>query len=129
MTIAQIRIGLLFILCSALVGCGSPLFKLPLPEEQKLFVLGMDQYEHTGETRILETLPRQYPDGEWTRRAEDVLRLVEEQRQQAAAIARDKEKLNACRQEKAYLASDNKMLEATLEQLKQLLINMEMRAE
>ena len=129
MMTAEIRTGAMILLIFALAGCGAPMFNLPTPAERKLFAQGLDQYGQTGDIRILETLPQEYPEGEWSRRAEIVMQLIEEQRRQTAALAREQKSLADCQKEKAYLASDNQMLESTLEQLKQLLIDMEMRAE
>ncbi|HKL26786.1 MAG TPA: hypothetical protein VJ910_11215 [Desulfuromonadales bacterium] len=129
MMTAAIRTGSIVFLLFVLAGCGAPIFNLPIPAEKQLFAQGLDQYGQTGDTRILENLPQEYPGGEWSRRAEIVMQLIDEQRRQKAALAREQKSLADCQKENAYLASDNQMLESTLEQLKQLLIDMEMRAE
>ena len=129
MKTAGILIGLLLILLSGLLGCSPSLLNLPSLDEQRTFARGLDQYAQTGETRILETLSQQDPKSDWPRRAETVLQLVTEQRRQAAALAKEQQELTECLQENAYLAGDNQMLEATLEKLKQLLIDMESRSQ
>lgn len=129
MKTAGILIGLLLILLSGLMGCSPSLLNLSSLEEQGTFARGLDQYAQTGETRILETLSQQDPESDWTRRAGTVLQLVTGQRQQAAALAEERQELADCRKENNYLAEDNQMLEATLEKLKQLLIDMESRTQ
>jgi uncharacterized protein YceK len=129
-----------------LTGCSS-LSKLTLPDtgETKLFAEGLDRYIATSDPTTLEQLPLLYPQGKWRGRAETILDMAETQLQ-LKALLDDKEQVIAekelaleqcqtnqefaiCQAEKNALAQDNKMLEATLNQLKEVLIDTELKAK
>ncbi len=99
----------------------------PASEEAKLFAQGFDQYLETGHLTTLKLLPKQYPQGEWRTRAEGVIDIVKQQQQQQTQIKQINQGLKQCKAEKDLLVEDNKVLQVTLEQLKQAIIDTELR--
>ena len=129
MTITIIRKFSLLLVCLVLTGCSLPMLSLSTTEETELFALGLDQYIESGDLTTLKLLPQQYPQGEWRQRAEAIIDTSEQQRMlQDQQEKRDKE-LVECQREKEVFVQDNQILEVTLERLKQVLIDMELRAE
>ena len=150
MTTVMIRWLSPLLVCLVLAGCNMPMPDPSTTEEAEFFAQGMDQYIKSGELATLKVLPQLYPQGEWRARAEIVINIAEtisdaaEQQQllqdQQAKLQAQQEKLQAqqekinkelaqCRQGKEFLFQDNKILEVTLERLKQVLIDMELRAK
>lgn len=136
MTNAMIRWSCLMTLCLVLTGCSLAVLNPSVAEETELFARGLDQYTASGDLTTLKEVPQRYPAGEWRSRAETVIALAEQQR--AAQARRDKaekelaqcqQELSRGTQEKDDLARDNQMLEVTLERLKQVLIDMELKAK
>ena len=143
MTTVMIRWFSPLLVCLVLAGCILPTPEPSTTEEAEFFAQGMDQYIKSGDLATLKVLPQLYPQGEWRARAETVINTAEtisdaaEQQQllqdQQAKLQAQQEKnskeLAQCRQGKEFLFQDNKILEVTLERLKQVLIDMELRAE
>lgn len=102
---------------------------IDMAEETELFTKGMNQYIQSRDLKTLKQLPKKYPQGEWRDEAEGIIEIAEQQRQQQSSLAKKSEELAHTLQEKEVLFEDNKILEVTLERLKQVLIDMELRAE
>jgi hypothetical protein len=138
------------LVCLVLAGCILPTPEPSTTEEAEFFAQGMDQYIKSGDLATLKVLPQLYPQGEWRVRAEIVINTAETisdaaeqqqllqaqqaklQAQQAKLQAqqeKNKKELAQCRQEKEFIFQDSKILEVTLERLKQVLIDMELRAK
>jgi hypothetical protein len=100
----------------------------PAAEEAELFAQGLDQYLATGQLTTLNLLSKQYPQGEWRTRAEGIVDMAKQKLQQHTQTQHDNQGLTQCLAEKDLLAQDNKILEVTLERLKQVLIDSELRA-
>ncbi len=150
MTIAMVRWFSPFLVCLVLASCNMPMPGPSTTEEAEFFAQGMDQYIKSGELATLKVLPQLYPHGEWRVRAEAIInasemiddaeeqqRLLQNQQKklqnQQKKLQNQQEKfskeLTQCRQGKEFLFQDNKILEVTLERLKQVLIDMELRAK
>ena len=143
MTTVMIRWFSPLLVCLVLAGCILPTPEPSTTEEAEFFAQGMDQYIKSGDLATLKVLPQLYPQGEWRARAETVINTAEtisdaaEQQQllqdQQAKLQAQQEKnskeLAQCRKGKEFLFQDNKILEVTLERLKQVLIDMELREE
>ncbi|NOR49968.1 MAG: hypothetical protein GQ530_02900 [Desulfuromonadales bacterium] len=143
MTTVMIRWFSPLLVCLVLAGCILPTLKPSTTEEAEFFAQGMDQYIKSGDLATLKVLPQLYPQGEWRVRAEIVINTAETisdaaeqqqllQDQQAKLHAqqeKNKKELAQCRQEKEFIFQDSKILEVTLERLKQVLIDMELRAK
>jgi flagellar motor protein MotB len=150
MTIAMVRWFSPLLVCLVLAGCNMPMPDPSTTEEAEFFAQGMDQYIKSGELATLKVLPQLYPHGEWRARAETIINASEmindaeeQQRQlqnqqkklqnQQKKLQDQQEKVNKelaqCRQGKEFLFQDRKILEVTLERLKQVLIDMELRAK
>jgi hypothetical protein len=126
------------LLCVLLSGCSRPpALERASTGEAELFANGLDHYIESGDLQTLKRLPQEYPYGEWRPRAESLIALVEQQKELQAqweekekmrqAPAEDKA-LAQCQHEMDLLTQKNQMLEETLERLKQLLIDMELRS-
>ena len=98
-------------------------------EETELFAHGLDQYIEFRDLTTLKLLPQQYPQGEWRSRAEGIIDITEQQQQQQSRLEERDKELAYSEREKKVLFQDNKILEVTLERLKQVLIDMELRVE
>jgi len=135
-----------FLLCLLMSGCSLPILNLPATQETELFAQGLDRYLATGDQRTLKRLPQEYPHGKWRSKAEGVLRMIAQQRQQQAEQQQQQEQreqaeqlqeqreqveqqLALCQREKNALVQDNQLLEETLKQLKEALIDSEKRTE
>jgi cell division septum initiation protein DivIVA len=101
--------------------------KAPVTGEAELFAQGLDQYLATGELTTLNLLSKQYPQGEWRARADGLIEMAKQQQQQHAQDQKNNQGLSQCQAEKHLLVEDNKILEATLERLKQVLIDTELK--
>jgi small-conductance mechanosensitive channel len=141
-----------------IAGCSLPAINLPVTGEAKLFAEGLDYYITTNDTTTLEQLPLLYPEGNWRNRAESILDMAEALHQHKSLELQQKtllemkdqeiknclayksitgnqdeiktsEELGRCVEEKNALMQDNKMLEATLNQLKEVLIDTELKAK
>ncbi len=129
MTLAITRWSLWLLVCLALIGCSSlPMYKKPATQEAELFAHGLDQYLATGDLTTLNLLSKQYPQGEWRTRAEGIMAMAKQHLQQHTQTQHDNQGLTQCLAEKELLAQDNKILEVTLERLKRVLIESELRA-
>jgi len=118
--LSPLLIGLL------LTGCSLPLLEESSTEETEYFALGLDQYIASGDLTALKLLSQQYPQGEWRTKAEGLVDKAERHQ----ARLKDKEKqLEQAQKEKATLVQNNQELEVTLEQLKQVLIDMELKTK
>ncbi len=102
---------------------------IDIAEQNKLFAQGVDQYIKSGKLTTLKLLTKNYPQGEWRTRAEGLIDIAEEQQQQQDRLEKKKQELANTQQEKEVLFEDNKILEVTLDRLKQVLIDMELRKE
>ena len=130
MTIAITRWLCALQVCLVLTGCSSlSMLHKAGAEERELFAQGLDQYFASGELTTLKLLPQQYPQGEWRTRAEAIIDMVEWQQQQKARLQQETGELARCKAEKNALVADNQILQVTLERLKQVLIDMELRAK
>ncbi len=105
-------------------------------EETELFANGLDQYIESRDLTILKLLPQQYPQGKWRTRAEGIINIAEQhqqqqqqQQQQQTQLEKTDKELVHSQREKEFLFQDNIILEVTLERLKQVLIDMELRVE
>ncbi|MDT8443237.1 MAG: hypothetical protein RQ722_03000 [Desulfuromonadales bacterium] len=102
---------------------------IDIAEQNKLFAQGVDQYIKSRKLTTLKLLTKQYPQGEWRTRAEGLIDIAEQQQQQQDRLEKQQQELAHTLQEKEVLFEDNKILEVTLERLKQVLIDMELRKE
>lgn len=102
---------------------------IEIAEQNKLFAQGVDQYIKSRKLTTLKLLTKQYPKGEWRARAEGLIDIAEQQQQQQDRLEKKQKELAHTQQEKEVLFEDNKILEVTLERLKQVLIDMELRKE
>ena len=103
--------------------------ELLVTEEPELFAQGLDEFLSSGELTSLRMLSKNYPKGVWLQRAEGVIAMAERQQQLNARLEKTAQQLTNCEKEKDFLVKDNKILETTLERLKQVLIDMELRVE
>jgi hypothetical protein len=107
----------------------APVTTMPNTEEADLFAQGLDQYLETGELTALTLFPQEYPAGEWRTRAEGIIEMAKKQHQQHDQLQQKDKDLAQCHTDMGALAENNKSLEITLEQLKQVLIDMELHAK
>jgi hypothetical protein len=114
------------LICLVLTGCSLPLLNLSSTEETEYFAHGLDQYIASGDLTILKRLPQQYPQGEWRTKAEG---LVGNAEQHQARLKEKEKELEQAQKEQATLVKKNQELEVTLEQLKQVLIDMELKTK
>jgi hypothetical protein len=129
MTMAIARWSCLLIVCLASIGCSSiSMPQQPVTGETELFAQGLDQYLTTGDLTTLQLLSKQHPQGEWRSRADGVIAMAQRQQQQQAQEQKNNQALSKCLAEKRLLGEDNKILETTLERLKQVLIDTELKA-
>lgn len=117
------------LLCLVLAACSLPEINLSAKKETEFFAEGLDRYVETGDLTLLKRLPHEYPQGEWRSRAEGLIEIAEQQQQQQSLLKNKSRQLAHARQEKEVLFQDNQMLEVTLERLKQVLIDMELKSE
>ena len=130
MTTAITRWSFRLLVCLVVTGCSSmPLLNSPATEEADLFARGLDQYLASGELSTLALVPEKYPQGEWRTRADGVIALAEKQQQQHVLLQKKEKQTNRCQAERDALVKDNQILEETLERLKQVLIDMELRGK
>lgn len=130
MKIAVSRWCFRFLVCLVMTGCsGMPMLSNPVAEERELFAQGLDQYLASGELTTLKRLQEQYPQGQWQPRAEGLIERAEQQQQQLAQLQKREQRLGRCQAEKDALVADNRRLTGTLDRLKQVLIDMELRKE
>lgn len=115
--------------CLMLTSCAPTFLTTPEADEARLFEQGLDQYILSGDLSTLKLLARQYPQGEWRSRAEHIIGADEQLRQQQALLKAKEEELVDSQKEKDALAQEVLILEKTLERLKQVLIDMELRPE
>lgn len=126
MTAVIIRWFSPLLICLVLTGCSLPLQNLSSTEEIEYFARGLDQYIASGDLTILKRLPQQYPQGEWRTKAEG---LVGKAEQHQARLKEKEKELEQAQKEQATLVKKNQELEGTLEQLKQVLIDMELKTK
>ena len=126
MTAVIIRWFSPLLICLVLTGCSLPLQNLSSTEEIEYFARGLDQYIASGDLTILKQLPQQYPQGEWRTKAEG---LVGKAEQHQAQLKEQEKELEQAQKEQATLVKKNQELEGTLEQLKQVLIDMELKTK
>jgi hypothetical protein len=126
MTTVIIRWFSPLLICLVLTGCSLPLLNLSSTEETEYFAHGLDQYIASGDLTILKRLPQQYPQGEWQAKAEG---LVGKAEQHQARLKEKEKELEQAQKEQATLVKKNQELEVTLEQLKQVLIDMELKTK
>jgi hypothetical protein len=149
MTSATIRAIFFPLVFLVLTGCTLPAMSISENKESKLFAEGLDRYITASDTTTLEQLPLLYPQGEWRVRAETILDLADQKLHHQALLNSnkkelakcqdekkelikcqvEKKELAKCQDEKMALIQDNKMLEATLNQLKEVLIDTELKAK
>ena len=126
MTAVIIRWFSPLLICLVLTGCSLPLQNLSSTEEIEYFARGLDQYIASGDLTILKQLPQQYPQGEWRTKAEG---LVGKAEQHQARLKEKEKELEQAQKEQATLVKKNQELEVTQEQLKQVLIDMELKTK
>lgn len=126
MTVVIIRWFSPLLICLVLTGCSLPLHNLSSTEETEYFAHGLDQYIASGDLTILKRLPQQYPQGEWRTKAEG---LVGNAEQHQARLKEKEKELEQAQKEQATLVKKNQELEVTQEQLKQVLIDMELKTK
>ena len=129
MTTTKTRWFSTILVCLILTGCSLPILNRPATEETKLFAQGLDQYIESRDLSSLKLLTQQYPQGEWRTRAEGIIDIAQQQQQQQNRLEKKNKELAHTQLEKKALFQDNKILEVTLERLKQVLIDMELRKE
>lgn len=128
------RVTLLLLGTILIAGCSSlQRLKLPQDSETKLFARGLDQYLATGELSLLNDLSRQFPQGQWRSRADSIIEmeqkhpLKERKENQEEKLAQCLQDIKTLSHEKEALTQDNKLLESTLNQLKEVLIDSELQ--
>ncbi len=133
MTPARICWSCLLLALLMLSGCSLPRVSKPLAEEANLFRQGLHQYIASGDLTSLKQLPQQYPQGAWSNEAELFIKMAlqqaQQKKQEQALREKEKQPLASCRQKQAALVQDNKKLKATLNQLKEVLIDTELKAK
>ncbi len=129
MTSATIRAFLFLLIFLVMTGCTLPAMSLSDTRESKLFAEGLDRYITTSDPTTLEQLPLLYPQGEWRTRAESILDMADQKSQRRSLLDLKNKELANCQEEKKGLIQENKMLEATLNQLKEVLIDTELKAQ
>ena len=100
-----------------------------IAEQTEFFAQGLDLYIESRDLRILKLLPLQYPQGEWRMSAEGIIGIAEQKQQQQDQLEKKTRELTHSQQEKEFLFKDNKILEVTLERLKQVMFDIELWAE
>ena len=95
------------------------------PQAEHLFLQGLDELTTTGVSPSFATLHHQYPHSPWTVRATQISTLCTKP---AARLNQLKGELQQCSRDKTRLNEQIKQLRDDLDKLKQLLIEMEMRA-
>jgi len=130
MTTAMTRGTLWFLICLTVTGCSNlPTLNTTAPGESDSFALGLDQYLASGELDALSLFAAQDPQGAWQTRAQGIIDMAALQRQQQASLQQKDQDLSSCHSDKGVLVEDNNALEEKLKQLKQVLIDMELRVE
>ena len=138
MTTVLTRWLFLFLVSFVVTGCSLPILNLSAAKEVELFAQGLDQYIASGDLTTLKQLPQEFPEGEWRLKAEAIIEMARQQRQLQAqlekkdkklALCPDVKDLASCQAERSALVQDNQMLEETLKQLKEVLIDTEKRTE
>ncbi|WP_432822968.1 hypothetical protein [Trichloromonas sp.] len=121
-------VPLLLIAAVISTGCASLLPRPAVQDEvgqQEAFLRFVDAETATGRKQALRALQREYPQGPLTSGA---TRLEAARLEQLATINKSKAELKRCQKETTQLESENAALRKDLDQLKQLVIEMEMRA-
>lgn len=129
MTSATIRTFFFLLIFLVPTGCTLPAISLSDIRESKLFAEGLDRYITTSDPTTLEQLPLLYPQGEWRARAESILDMADQKSQRQSLLDLRNNELANCQEEQESLIQENKMLEATLNQLKEVLIDTELKAK
>ena len=129
MTSATIRALFFLLIFLILTGCTLPALSKSMNGESKLFAEGLDRYITTSDPTTLEQLPLLYPQGEWRTRAESILDMADQKLQRQSQLDFKNKEFANCQEEKKALVQENKMLEATLNQLKEVLIDTELKAK
>lgn len=126
MTSARIRWSFLLIAGLILSGCSPPAKSISTTAaEDKFFKEGLNQYINSGDLTTLQQVPKQYPQGEWRNEAELLIKMA----MQLAQREKKDQALASCQQKRNALIKDNKNLEETLKQLKEVLIDTELKAK
>jgi hypothetical protein len=130
MTSAMNRGTLWFLICLIVTGCSTVhSLKTDAPDEPDLFAQGFDQYLASGDLDALSLFAASSPQGAWQMRAQGIIDMAAQQRQQQTSLEQKNQDLSSCQKDKRGLVDDNKALEEKLKRLKQVLIDMELRVE
>lgn len=105
-----------------LSGCAIPL--LPDIQQPQQFGVALDQYLTQSDLTALETLAAQQPASVWSQRANALAYQLKQQRLQ---LSKEQQRFDQTQQQHKLCQQENTDLKETMEQLKQLLIEMELR--
>jgi len=120
----------LLLVCLVLNGCsGLSALNLAGSEEQASFTRGIDRYTENGDLTELNLFVQRSPQGEWQTRAAAFVALVEQRDRLQEQLQQRERDLGQCKAEQDALVADRQALEETLERLKQVLIDMELRGQ
>ena len=132
MTIAMsLRLTTIPLVIFLLTGCSSLSISDPSPEaiEAERFLQGVDHYRASGDLSTLQQISEQSPRPEWRARAEALISMDTKQKELQKQSKETEDLFAQCQLEKSHLLQENQILEKTLTQLKELLIDTEQRAE
>jgi hypothetical protein len=118
------------LICLIVTGCSnvhSP--NTTAPDESDLFAQAFDRYLASGELDALNLFAASPPQGAWQMRAQGIIDMASQQRQQQDSLQQKNQDLSSCQKDKGVLIEDNKALDEKLKRLKQVLIDMELRVE
>jgi len=119
-----------FLICLIVTGCSNVnSLNTTTPDESDLFAQSFDRYLATGELDALSLFAASTPQGAWQMRAQGIIDMASQQRQQQARLQQINHELSSCQKDKGVLVENNKVLDEKLKRLKQLLIDMELRVE
>ncbi|BCA79182.1 hypothetical protein [Desulfuromonas sp. AOP6] len=127
----------LLLLGLLLSGCQHGRFLNPSEfQARDAFLQGFETWNESGSADAWEPLQRDYPESAWTARARDLADLkasVQQQREALAELESKNKRLGTtaerCRQENKKLQQNIDLLRENIAQLKQLLVDYELRAK
>lgn len=100
---------------------------VPPPADQQLFSAGLEELNQSATPKAFQQLRREFPASLWTERAELVNRLISQRDRHAIQVSRQRQELIRLNQRLERLEQDKELLQGDLTELKQLLIDNELR--
>lgn len=124
MSRANLRGAVVLLAVLLLCGCsGLQQLNIPVTGDARAFTQGFDRYMTHGDPAALKALP----EGEWQARANQLITLGTEQKQRQAELSKLRQQLKTREQEIEFQKQEIKRLETTLNQLKEVLIDSELK--